>query len=276
MMELLIILSLVILGAFIGFISGLLGIGGGFILVPILIYLFDFMGVSDDISVKMAVGTSLFVIFLTSIAGAHKHSLNKNIIWKCSIVLGLFGIIGSIIGVRIVVDYLSGNLHKILFAILLILISLNILYSNFKNKNNLEIINNMDNTCNNINYKNIGIVGFLIGLMSSIFGVGGGIVVVPFLNIFLKFPIKSAIGTSLGMMIIVSFTGLLEYMLSPCPLDCNLYNIGYVSLFTGLIISPVAMAFSKYGAKISNRTKSEILRSILAIILMIVGIRMMI
>ena len=276
MMELLIILSLVILGAFIGFISGLLGIGGGFILVPILIYLFDFMGVSDDISVKMAVGTSLFVIFLTSIAGAHKHSLNKNIIWKCSIVLGLFGIIGSIIGVRIVVDYLSGNLHKILFAIFLILISLNILYSNFKNKNNLEVINNMDNTFHNINYKNIGIVGFLTGFISSIFGIGGGIVVVPFLNIFLKFPIKSAIGTSLGMMIIVSFTGLLGYMLSPCPLDCNLYNIGYVSLFTGLIISPIAMAFSKYGAKISNGTKSEILRSILAIILMIVGIRMMI
>ena len=121
--------------------------------MPILIYLFDFMGVSDDISVKMAVGTSLFVIFLTSIAGAHKHSLNKNVIWKYSLILGLFGILGSIVGVKVVVDYLSGNLHKILFAILLILISLNILYSNFKNKNNLEVINNMDNTCNNINYK---------------------------------------------------------------------------------------------------------------------------
>ncbi|WP_421078405.1 sulfite exporter TauE/SafE family protein [Methanothermococcus sp. Ax23] len=275
-MDLIIILSLVILGMFIGFISGLLGIGGGFILVPILIYLFDFMGVSDDISVKMAVGTSLFVIFLTSIAGAHKHSLNKNVIWKYSLILGLFGILGSIVGVKVVVDYLSGNLHKVLFGIFLILISLNIIYSNFKDKNNLDMINNIINTCHNINYKNVGIMGFLTGFLSSIFGIGGGIIVVPFLNIFLKFPIKSAIGTSLGMMTIISLTGLLGYMINPYPFDYNLYNIGYVSLFAGLIVAPIAMIFSKYGAKIAYKTKSEILRNILSIILMIVGIKMVI
>lgn len=275
-MDLIIIFSLVILGMFIGLISGLLGIGGGFILVPVLIYLFEFMGVPDNISVKMAVGTSLFIIFLTSIAGTHKHSLNKNIVWKCSMVLGLFGVVGSVVGVKIIVDYLSGNIHKALFGILLILISLNILYSNFKNKNNLERMNDINNICHNIDYKNVGIVGFLTGFVSSIFGIGGGIIVVPFLNIFLKFPIKSAIGTSLGMMIIISFTGLLGYILSPYPFEHNLYNIGYVSLLTGLIISPTAMLFSKYGAKITHKTKSEILRSILAIILMIVGIKMII
>ncbi len=286
-MDLIIIFSLIILGMFIGLISGLLGIGGGFILVPVLIYLFDFMGVPDDISVKMAVGTSLFIIFLTSIAGTHKHSLNKNIVWRCSVILGLFGIIGSVVGVKIVVNYLSGNLHKALFGIFLIFISLYILHRNFKSKNKLERKNDeMDDSSDcginyngsdySIDYKNVGIVGFLTGLLSSIFGIGGGIIVVPFLNLFLKFPIKLAIGTSLGMMIIVSFTGLLGYIFSPYPFEHNLYNIGYVSLLTGLIISPTAMLFSKYGAKLAYGIKPDILRNVMSIILMIVGIKMII
>ncbi|AEH06726.1 sulfite exporter TauE/SafE family protein [Methanothermococcus okinawensis] len=275
-MDLIIIFSLVILGMFIGFISGLLGIGGGFIIVPVLIYLFDFIGIPTDISVKMAVGTSLFVIFLTSLAGAHKHSLNKNVIWKYSLILGLFGIFGSIVGVNIVVGYLSGNLHKMLFGIFLIFVSLHILYSNFKNKNNLSIIENRNISDIKCKCKDIGVVGFLTGFLSSVFGIGGGIIIVPFLNIFLKFPIKSAIGTSLGMMIIVSFVGLLGYMFSSCPFNQNIYNIGYVSLLTGLIISPTAMIFSKYGAKIAYKTKSESLRIVLSIILMIVGIKMIV
>jgi len=297
MMDIIIVVLFLLLGTIIGFISGLLGIGGGFILVPVLIYLFDFMGIPDSISVKMAVGTSLFVIFLTSIAGAHKHSLNKNIVWKCSLYLGFFGILGSFIGVRVVVDYLSGNIHKILFAILLITISLNIFHNTLKNRKlrNLGMDKNMNknmdgymdvnkdgdmnmnmNICQNINYRNVSVLGFLIGVISSIFGIGGGIIVVPFLNILLKFPIKSAIGTSLGMMIIVSFAGLLGYMLSPCPYYSVVHNIGYVSLFAGLTITPVAMILSKYGARVSNGIKPDILKTILAVILLIVGVKMII
>ncbi|WP_292459405.1 sulfite exporter TauE/SafE family protein [Methanothermococcus sp.] len=284
-MSLIIIILLLFLGAFIGFIAGLLGIGGGFIMVPVLIYLYTYLGIPLNISVKTAVGTSLFVIFLTSISGVYRHNMFKNIIWKCSFTLGLCGIIGSIVGVKLVVEYLNGNIYKILFGLFLMLISLNIIYNNIKYRNKKDDSNNVkskireknyyvDNICHTIDYKKVGLIGFLTGFISSVFGVGGGIVIVPFLNIFLKFPIRYAIGTSIGMMMIISLSGLIGYLISSSPFNPTLYNIGYVSILTGLIMAPIAMISSKYGVIIGEKTKSEHLKWILSIILMIIGIKM--
>jgi len=201
----LIYLFLLVVGCIVGFTTGALGLGGGFIMVPTLIYIFQNLGISDDYVVAMAVGTSLSVIFLTSLNSAYSHSKYGNIIWKYSLLLGFSGILGTFAGVKIVTNYISGDLHRILFGIMLIILSLNMAF----NKTNPKIESNQ-----NVNYLPVLLCGFLIGVLSSMFGIGGGTIAIPILTIFLKTPIKKSIGTSLGMMVIISLSGFLGYLLS--------------------------------------------------------------
>jgi len=292
-MDLFIVLLLLLLGALIGFISGLLGLGAGFITVPALIYLLDYLGAPPNQSIKIAIGTSLFVIFLNSIAGAYKHSKHNNVIWKGSLCLGLFGIIGSIIGFKISMN-LGGELHQFIFGLLLIILSLNMVRNVYnehkqeisrKNITNNKQNNNNDNYDTSIkhDYKSMGFIGILAGVSSSIFGIGGGILIIPFLSNFLKYPIKKSIGTSTGMIVIISFFGLMGYILSPNELDTNskvildyLHLTGYVSLYVGLIMVISGILFSQIGAKFSNSSNSKILNMVFSMILLMSGIKMII
>jgi len=266
-MEEILIISLVALGIVIGFIAGLLGIGGGFILVPVFNSLFRSMGIPLDISIKMAVGTSLFTVFLTSVVSAYKHYLRGNILWRCSLVLGIFGVVGSLIGLKISMEYLSGDLHKRLFGILLILISIYGIYT-IKRK----ILGSIETTYSTIDYRKLFVIGISVGIVSSIFGIGGGIITIPILIYLLKFPIRIAIGISSGMMVLTSLIGIIGYMSVPCPIYRHLLNIGYVSLVVGLIVGFAAMISSRYGAVATYKVKSRTLKYILYSILMLIGI----
>ncbi|HID47448.1 MAG TPA: sulfite exporter TauE/SafE family protein, partial [Methanococcaceae archaeon] len=183
------IMFLIILGVFVGFIGGLLGVGGGFILVPVFNSLFSILGLPLDLSIKISVGTSLFTVFLTSLVSAYKHYLRGNTLWRYSLVLGIFGVIGSLLGLKISTEYLSGELHKRLFAILLILISLYGIYLEERK------LNRRDDIPSTVDYRKLSIIGISVGVISSIFGIGGGIVTVPLLVHLVKFPIRMAIGT---------------------------------------------------------------------------------
>ena len=266
-MEEILIISLVALGIVIGFIAGLLGIGGGFILVPVFNSLFRSMGIPLDISIKMAVGTSLFTVFLTSVVSAYKHYLRGNILWRCSLVLGIFGVVGSLIGLKISMEYLSGDLHKRLFGILLILISIYGIYT-IKRK----ILGSIETTYSTIDYRKLFVIGISVGIVSSIFGIGGGIITIPILIYLLKFPIRIAIGISSGMMLLTSLIGIIGYMSVPCPIYRHLLNIGYVSIVVGLIVGFAAMISSRYGAVATYKVKSRTLKYILYSILMLIGI----
>uniref|UniRef100_A9AB02 Probable membrane transporter protein n=1 Tax=Methanococcus maripaludis (strain C6 / ATCC BAA-1332) TaxID=444158 RepID=A9AB02_METM6 len=266
----LIYLLLLVVGCIVGFTTGALGLGGGFIMVPTLIYIFQNLGISDDHVVAMAVGTSLSVIFLTSLNSAYSHSKFGNIIWKYSLLLGFSGIIGTFAGVRIVTNYISGDIHRMLFGIMLIILSLNMAF----NKTNPKI-----ESSQNVNYLPVILCGFLIGVLSSMFGIGGGTIAIPILTLFLKTPIKKSIGTSLGMMVIISLSGFLGYLLSPVEIAGSykyLNFIGYVSVTSAVSIGVMSLIFSRYGAKISNNINSSVLKKFFGIILMFVGLTMII
>ena len=263
------IISLMVLGVVVGFINGLLGIGGGFILVPVFSSLFSIMGLSSDISIKMAVGTSLFTVFLTSVVSAYKHYLRGNTLWRCALVLGIFGVIGSLIGLKVSMEYLSGDLHKRLFAILLIFISIYGIYLERKRWDNTE------SALPTVDYRKLPIIGITVGILSSIFGIGGGIITIPLLVYLLRFPMRMAIGTSSAMMVLTSLMGVVGYMSVNSSTYEYLFNIGYVSLLFGSIVGVIAMMSSKYGALITYKVKSKTLKYILYIILMLVGVKLL-
>ncbi|MBW9223408.1 sulfite exporter TauE/SafE family protein [Methanothermococcus sp. SCGC AD-155-E23] len=260
---------LIVLGVVVGFISGLLGVGGGFILVPVFTTLFSLTGLPPDTSIKMAVGTSLLTVFLTSIVSAYKHHLRGNTLWRCALVLGVFGIIGSLIGLKISMEYLSGEIHRRLFAILLILTSI---YGIYLGERDLDKWRDIPSS---LHYRKLPVIGILVGVVSTLFGIGGGILTVPLLVYLLRLPIRMAIGTSCAMMLLTSLPGIVGYMLQPFPLYQHLFNIGYVSLIFGSVVGLVAMVSSKYGALLAYKLRSKTLKNIFYLILMLVGIKLL-
>lgn len=275
-MDLLIIVILLLLGAIIGTISGLLGIGGGFITVPVLMYILtNIFKIPINYSIKIAIGTSLLVIFINGIISTYFQHKNNNILWINAIYLGIFGIIGATIGVNFS-KYLSGKLHIFLFGILLILISLNIIRHIYYSKNNNN--NNTNNNNNKTNKYVICAIGLFSGIISSLFGIGGGILVVPILHHTLKYNIRKSIGTSSVMIILISFSGMIGYFLMNNHINNNISDelllYGNISIVIGFIISLTGIFFSKLGVKLANMLNTAKLNIILSIILFITGLKM--
>ncbi|WP_456419958.1 sulfite exporter TauE/SafE family protein [Methanocaldococcus infernus] len=256
-------IALIIIGSIIGLISSLLGISGGFLLVPILYHYFISLGVPSTIAIKMAIGTSLFTIFLNSLFSLYFSRDQLDL--RSSLHIGIFGIFGSFIGAYLTIKVFPEYVIKKIFGFFLIILSIYLIFKKYK-----DIKNFQENICN----KKLSLLGFITGILSSMLGIGGGIIVIPSLNILLSIPIKRAITISIGMISIITFPGVIVYMLSPIGEFNSLYNIGYVSLSTSLTLLPFCIIFSKVGSQIKDRINTKYLRYLLAIFILIGGLRM--
>ena len=105
-MILTVLISCIVLGSIVGFLAGLLGIGGGLIIVPALVYLLPMVGVSSDVVMPMALGTSLGAIVITSTSAAYAHHRKSNIPWSLAKQLMILVAVGALIG-AFIADSLS-------------------------------------------------------------------------------------------------------------------------------------------------------------------------
>jgi len=89
---------LLLAGLGVGFASGLLGVGGCFIMIPVQVWVYTAMGMDPNTAVKVAFGTNLAVVLPTAMSGAYRHSKKGAVMWKAAVVLGVTGAIGAVIG----------------------------------------------------------------------------------------------------------------------------------------------------------------------------------
>ena len=255
-------IELIFIGAIIGLISSLLGVSGGFLLVPALYYFYLSKNISPEIAIKMAIGTSLFIIFINSLFSLYFHKKKLDI--KSSLLIGIFGVLGSIIGGYLTITLFPEYLIKKIFAFFLIALSIYML-----KKKDIYANGNIEDIRDKLPF-----LGFITGLISSMLGIGGGILIIPSLNIVLNIPIKRAIKISIGVISIISFSGALVYLSYPLKEIDSLYNIGYVSLLTTFIVLPPCIIFSKVGNYLANKINTKYLKILLAIVIFIGGIKM--
>ena len=123
-------IGLILIGVVAGFASGLLGVGGGFLIVPFQYFLLKYIGVSPDLAMLISLGTSLAIIIPTASSGAYKHSQKLDNIIEPGIKLGIFGIIGSFCG-GFVASMLSSHILEIIFGVLLLFIAIRNIISRF-------------------------------------------------------------------------------------------------------------------------------------------------
>lgn len=267
-MELFSWLMIVILlgvGISVGLISGLMGIAGGVILVPALLQIESMLGVPSDMAVKVAFGTSLLTGFLTSLAGTWQHQREDNVCWHDALVLSLAGTAGAVFGATISV-YMTAAVLKPLFGAAVLAVAGILAFR----PEQIE-----DGRCERHPITGILLVGVSIGTMSALVGIGGGVMLVPFLTLVLGYPPRRAVGTSGAVIPLIALSGAVGYMVHGWGQPGLMpFSAGYVNLFFVLCVAASSMLVAPLGAKIGTRIHGKWINRLFALLLIFVALKM--
>ncbi|MBF0205519.1 MAG: sulfite exporter TauE/SafE family protein [Oligoflexia bacterium] len=259
---------LFLFGLLVGTFGTMLGVGGGFIHVPFLMLVFNF--IPQD-----AIGTSIGIIFFNTLAGATVYYFQKRMDFELAKKLSLAAIPGALIGPLIVQQY-THTFFSLCLAIMLLFVAY-LLY--FKDRNQIVTLNNdhnsdhsSDNSSDHSKQETaqqpvnvtLGFIGTLgIGFLSNLFGVGGGVIHVPFLILGLKMPVHIALGTSHFILCVSSFLGTIMFLF-----------LGNVQIDFMMPVALGSIIGARVGAELSQQVPSAMIRRILAICLLLVAARL--
>ena len=242
-------IGLILIGIFAGFASGLLGVGGGFLIVPLQYFLLKYIGVEPNLAILISFGTSLAIIVPTSLSGAYRHTRTMGGIVKPGIQLGIFGIIGSAIG-GFVASSLPSGVLEIIFGCLLLFIAVKNIVDINKEREEAKIPFNLIST---------GIIGFLVGFSSGLLG----------------FSLIEAIGTSSVFICLTAIGGLVSYMITGWGVSTFPYSIGYVSLINFALIACFSVPLASLGAKFAHKLPQKKLKIIFSILVLYIALKML-
>ena len=254
-------------GAGAGFASALLGVGGGFIIVPASYWLILAMGVSQDIAIKIAIGTSLLVILPTAISGTWRHNKKKAVHWKTALVLGPCALAGGVLGATLATD-LPAKTLKIVFGGVVLAVAL------WMGLGIMPKLRRGDEGPRE-NFWLVAACGFPIGLVSGLTGLGGGALIVPMLVLALNFPMHIAIGTSVASIIFGSLGGIAGYIVNGLGVPGLLpYSLGYINLPIWLCLAATSIPLAQLGARAAHALPAKPLRYIFIAFMVYVGLSM--
>lgn len=253
-----------VLGLGAGILSGLLGVGGGLVIVPMLVASFTWQNIPDQFIMHLALGTSMATIIFTSVSSFMAHHRRGAVHWSIvtritpGILLGTF--LGSCLATS-----LSGPLLKGLFVVFLYGVATQMITSS-KPKPSRQIPGH------------IGIfgVGNVIGGVSSLVGIGGGTLSVPFM-MWCNIAVHKAIGTSAAIGLPIAFAGTIGYIYNGLhTVGLPAYSLGYVYLpaLAGIVSASVLTA--PLGVRLAHNLPVPKLKRVFAVLLLVVATRMLV
>ena len=247
----------------VGFMAGLFGIGGGLIMVPILFYLYSFVGIEQRFIMHLALGTSFSIIIPTSIISTMTHMKFKAVDFSIVKTFGIFVVIGVVFGTIFAISLKTSSL-LLLFSIMTMIFAIYFLLEK-------EKINPMPRQINLI-YRVV--CGFLSGFVSAPMGIGGGVFNVPIFKIF-GYSIPVAIGSSAAIGFLTALTGAIGFAVSGSYLNINVpLSLGFVNIPTFLIFVPITALMAKIGARTVHKVNKSLLGKLFGIYLFIVACRL--
>lgn len=253
-------LFLSLIGLLAGVISGLLGIGGGVILVPALFFFFHYLDVSTTWLMHLVIGTSLASMVVTTLVSVVFRIFQKRLDWKIANFLALGIVIGSVSGAYLVHLLPSKALIRI-FSLFLLLLA--IYY--FTNIQLRFVVRGK---------KHLPIFGCLIGFLSSLLGIGGGVVTLPILKAY-RLEIKQAAGISSMATFLTSFVGSISYLWIGFIHQIHYpESIGYIYIPAFIVIGITTACTVFLGIKLSQILSDLVLKKIFSIALFLTAITM--
>lgn len=264
MVQVLIYLSLG--GILAGLLAGLLGVGGGIVLVPLLTVILPLLGIEQSLVMHIAIATSMAVIAVTSISSARVHWQQGQVVCNLFRDLSLGTIVGTVVGVYFA-HFLPGKGLHLIFGLFTLLLAIHTILG-VKPKPQKQLPNS---------YASV-LIGVVIGLSCALLGIGGGMLIVPYLN---RYPLsmQSVISTSALCTMPIAVVGSLSFIL----MGMGQHSYSTIAWSTGYIYWPAFLAsatagviFAPIGAKLMHRIPSHILKNIFGLFLAVVAIHMLI
>ena len=252
-------------GAAAGVLAGLFGVGGGLIMVPALAWILPQQGFSNGIVMQMAIGTSLAVIAITSLSSTLAHHRRSGVLWP---VLARFApglMMGAIAG-AFIADRLTGNTLKMIVGTGALLVAAQMLFNvTPKAPREKAPPGSIE----------LATVGGVIGLLSSLIGIGGGSLTVPYMSLR-GISMREAVGTAAACGIPIAWAGAAGFMMAGHGQDTLPgWTIGYVSLTAFFSIALASTATAPLGAKLAHTLSPLLLKRSFAILLALIGLRML-
>lgn len=259
------IIALLITGAGVGVTSGLLGVGGCFIMIPVQFWALTSIGVDPTIAIRIAFGTNLAVVLPTAISGALGHNRNKAVLWKAGIILGAAGLAGAFLG-GFFAAHLPGTILKTGFGLVILAGAVRMLTAKPPHVADTPVENPLVYL----------LWGFPMGIVSGIIGIGGGVLMIPIMILALRFKIHQAVGTSTALMIFTSLGGIMSYLfnglnvvgLPPC-------SIGYINVLQWILLAGTSVPAAQVGVKVAHKLPAKQLRYLFIAVMFYMGLKMM-
>jgi uncharacterized membrane protein YfcA len=258
------ILVFLALGVFVGFMAGLLGIGGGGILVPVLTTLFIYQGFPMQSVVHIALGTSMACIVVTSFSSLRAHHANGAVIWSLVKTMALTIVAGTFLATFVAAQISSKGL-AIFFSLFMAYVASQM----FRSKK-------IQASGRHAGKTELTLVAFVIGAISALVSIGGGSLTVPYLN-WRNVDIRKAIGTSAALGFPIAVTGTLGYLVNGIAAGgANpQYTLGFVYLPAVLLVTIPSYFTAPIGARLTQTMPVQVLKKIFGVLLIILSLKML-
>ncbi|MCF6319799.1 MAG: sulfite exporter TauE/SafE family protein [Proteobacteria bacterium] len=262
------ILYFLLLGTIVGFMAGLLGIGGGGIMVPVLTGLFLAMGMPVEKVLHLALGSSMAAIIVTSIASLRAHHLRDGVLWDYVKNMSTGIVVGTFVATYFA-SLASSLFLAVFFSVFMGIVALQMFWDK------KPVVHTKK-----AGAKHLFFVGSGIGAISALVSIGGGSMTVPYL-LWRNVDIKKAIGTSAAIGLPISLSGTLGYVINgwsdtSCPMCQDNSMLGFVYLPAVVLISVTSFLFAPLGVKMAHVLPLPVLKKVFALLLIVLSVKMLI
>jgi uncharacterized protein len=263
MLDINMIVALLALGMVAGLLAGLLGVGGGTVIVPVLVWILHSRPeISPSSIMHVALASSLATIMFTSVSSVIAHHRRGAIVWPVALRLTPGLVIGVLVGSAIA-GSLSGRTLKMVFSVFLLIISAQLGFSAQPAAH--RQLPKLSGT---------SLAGFIIGNVSALVGIGGGTLIVPFL-VWCNVAIRNAVATSAACGFPIAVAGTIGYVISGWHENLAM-STGYVYWPAVIAIVSTSLFTALLGAKLAHSVPVGVLKKFFAVFLAVVGVKMLV
>jgi len=243
----------ILFGLIVGTLGTLIGVGGGFLMIPVLLFLYK------DQSPAVITAISLAVIFVNSSSGSFAYARMKRINYRAGILFAIASVPGAVAG-AFIIDYIPQRIFNLIFGSVMLLVGIYLFVSarkTLKPEHEAKVFPKYNVSAGMV-------ISAFTGLISSLLGIGGGIVHVPMMVYFLKFPVHFATATSHFTLAFMTLFGTLTHI----------YNGDLTGKWNVVLLLCIGViAGAQIGAVLSQKLHGRWIIKILAAVLAFVGLR---
>ncbi len=248
-----------------GLLGGLTGLGGGVVFAPALLAAFRWLGIADADLVPLVTGTSLFATLLSVASSAGAQAKRGAVAWRTALPTGLVAT-AALWATKAAVTgqpWYTPRAFEVVFAVILVVTALRMFLAG----------DDAPEGPPRDDPARLAVIGVATGALSAAGGVGGGVVLVPAYNRWLRLPLHTASGTSNATIVLSSLAGVVAFLLTPAAAAARALplTVGTVSFGAGLFLALPAVVGARSGVALAHRLPVEVLRRVFAAVLAVLA-----